>query len=102
MILAGIMGIEPDGSCHVRQLFAETSKADEERLLLAELENELSNFDCISLFNLKRIKRIDPISSEAIKELREIVSEEFIQSVLDKITKIESEPEVVLLSEEMI
>ena len=60
------------------------------------------NFDCISLFNLKRIKRIDPISSEAIKELREIVSEEFIQSVLDKITKIESEPEVVLLSEEMI
>ena len=46
MILAGIMGIEPDGSCHVRQLFAETSKADEERLLLAELENELSNFDC--------------------------------------------------------
>ena len=60
------------------------------------------NLDCVSLFNLKRIKRIDPKSSGAIKELREIVSEEFIQSVLDKITKIESEPEVVLLSEEMI
>ncbi len=51
MILAGIMGIEPDGSCHVRQLFAETSKADEEHLLLAELENELSNFDCILTYN---------------------------------------------------
>lgn len=60
------------------------------------------NLDCVSLFNLKRIKRIDPTGSGAIKELREIVSEEFIQSVLDKIAKIGSEPEVVLLSEEMI
>ena len=51
MVLAGIMGIEPDGSCLVRQLFAENAKPEEEKLLLTELQNELSHFDCILTYN---------------------------------------------------
>lgn len=51
MVLAGIMSIEPDGSCMVRQLFAESSRPEEERLLLSELQNELSHFDCILTYN---------------------------------------------------
>lgn len=54
MILAGIMAVEEGGTCQVRQLFAENSKPEEERLLLAELEQELSQFDCILTFNGKR------------------------------------------------
>lgn len=60
------------------------------------------NLDCVSLYNLKKIKRIDPMRKDAIKELRSVVSEGFIQSVLDKVNRIGNEPEVVLLSEEMI
>ena len=61
------------------------------------------NLDSVSTFNLKKIKRIDITNpKEAMKELRGIISEEFIQSVLEKIAKIGSEPEIILLSEEMI
>lgn len=54
MILAGIMSVEPDGECRVRQFFAESSKPDEERSLLLELSEELNSFDCILTFNGKR------------------------------------------------
>ena len=54
MILAGIMAVKEDGTCQVRQLFAENSKPEEEHFLLAELEQELSQFDCILTFNGKR------------------------------------------------
>ncbi len=51
MVLAGVMGVSPDGDCSLRQLFAETSRPDEERLLLKALEDELSQFDCILTYN---------------------------------------------------
>lgn len=54
MILAGIMSVESDGSCHVRQLFAENSSASEEIALLTELQSELNRFDCLLSFNGKR------------------------------------------------
>lgn len=54
MILAGIMSVEPDGECMVRQFFAESSKPEEERRLLLELVKELNGFDCILTFNGKR------------------------------------------------
>lgn len=54
MILAGIMSVENDGSCTVRQLFAENSSMSEERTLLLELSEELNRFDCLLTFNGKR------------------------------------------------
>lgn len=54
MILAGIMSVDPDGKCIVRQFFAESSKPEEERRLLLELGKELNGFDCILSFNGKR------------------------------------------------
>lgn len=62
----------------------------------------IANIDSISLFNLKRIKRINPIQIDAVKQLKKIVSEEFVRSVLEKNDSIGNEPEVVLLAEEMI
>ena len=51
MVLAGLMDVSPGGECSLRQLFAETGKPEEERLLLEALEDELSQFDCILTYN---------------------------------------------------
>lgn len=54
MILAGIMSVESDGSCHIKQFFAENSTPSEEAKLLTELQAELNSFDCLLTFNGKR------------------------------------------------
>ena len=51
MVLAGVMGVDADGECSLRQLFAESASPDEERLLLEALEDALSQFDCILTYN---------------------------------------------------
>ena len=51
MILAGVMAVEPDGTCVVKQFFCENSGADEERELLCALRDELAEFDVVLTYN---------------------------------------------------
>lgn len=61
-----------------------------------------ANIDSISLFNLKRIKRIKPTRLDSIVELKSIIPESFVRSIMLKYEKLDNEPEIVLLAEELL
>ena len=51
IILAGIMSVSPEGSCHITQYFADTEKDEKE--ILTALPTELAKYDYLLTYNGK-------------------------------------------------
>lgn len=107
--MSGIIKVPPQRGKNIQEA---TSRV---RILLKKVDDEKSsdyhyleslleiiNLDCLPVYYLRYLAKIKPTRLNTILEIREIVSESYIESLLEKESKIDSEPETILLAEEFI
>ncbi|NLM00256.1 MAG: helicase [Treponema sp.] len=59
------------------------------------------NMDCLPVFYAKKIARMDHKNVSIIKDIQKMIPIQYIAALLDKYSKIDSEPETILLAEEL-
>lgn len=60
------------------------------------------SWDSIPAYYIKKIARLNPTSNDALAETKAIIPDSYLITILEKDRKIDSEPETVLLAEELI
>lgn len=60
------------------------------------------SWDSIPLYYMKRIAKIDAAKDGAFEELKQIIPENYLETLIEKNSKVGSESETVLLAEEMV
>lgn len=59
------------------------------------------SLDSLPLYYQKQIKNADAGSQNAVQEIRDIVPEVYLESLIEKDNKVGTEPETILLAEEL-
>lgn len=67
---------------------------------LEAIRNVIS-WDSIPSFYMKKIAKMKETGEEAITNLKTIISDKYLETILEKNNKVDSEPETILLSEEL-
>ena len=76
------------------------AKSESEKEYLSALQ-EVISWDSIPTYYMKQISSLKP-SDSVLSELKEIISENYLETLIDKDNKVGSEPETVLLAEELL
>ncbi|MBR0098994.1 MAG: hypothetical protein IJP90_04695 [Treponema sp.] len=58
--------------------------------------------DSLPLYYQKQIKNVDAASQNAVQEIKQILPEVYLESLIEKDNKVGSESETILLAEELI
>ncbi len=77
------------------------SKTDDEREYIASVQNVIS-WDTIPTYYIKQIAKIVSEKQNAFEELKQIVPEDYLDTIIEKDQKIGLEPETILLAEELL
>ena len=63
---------------------------------------DIANKDSFPVFYLKKIAKIDTKANDILDQIKAIIPEGYLDSLIEKDNKVGSEPETVLLAEEFI
>ena len=77
------------------------AKKESDKEYLKSLCDAIS-WDSIPAYYIKKIARLNPTKDNALAETKAIIPDSYLITILEKDRKIDSEPETVLLAEELI
>lgn len=75
-------------------------KTEEDKEYLEAVRNVIS-WDSLPLYYTKQISHIKPDDTDAFEQLKEIIPDNYLMTIIEKEQKVGSEPETVLLAEEL-
>lgn len=67
-----------------------------------EIARDAISWDSIPTYYTKQIARMNSGGTATVKELKAILPQEYLDSILQKERKVQSEPESILLAEELL
>ena len=85
----------------VIQVLKNTSKTENEKEYLNTVQNVIS-WDSIPAYYMKQISKINPATTNCIEEIKTFLSETYLETLIQKDSEVGSEPETILLAEELI
>ena len=85
----------------VIQVLKTKCQTENEKEYLTALQNVIS-WDSIPAYYMKQISKINLATSTGIEEIKEFLSEAYLETLIQKDSKVSSEPETILLSEELL
>lgn len=77
------------------------AKTEQEKEYIKSVQDVIS-WDSIPTYYMKQIARLNPTVSSALSELKEIVPNNYLETIIEKDSKVGSEPETILLAEELL
>lgn len=77
------------------------AKKESDKEYLEAVRNVIS-WDSIPTYYMKQIAKMDPTGENLIEEIKTIIPEQYLETLLEKDSKVGSEPETVLLAEELL
>lgn len=63
---------------------------------------DIISWDSIPTYYIKQIAKLNPTLSTVMAELKEIVPDNYLEKIIEKDSKVGSEPETILLAEELL
>ena len=84
----------------VLQFIKSRAQNESDREYISSVMKVLS-LDSLPLYYQKQIKNADASSKNAVQEIRDIVPEVYLESLIEKDNKVGAEPETILLAEEL-
>lgn len=82
--------------------FLKTKAALESEKEYIEIARDAISWDSIPTYYTKQIARMNSNGTASVKELKAILPQEYLDSILQKERKVQSEPESILLAEELL
>ena len=77
------------------------AKTEQEKEYVKSVQDVIS-WDSIPTYYMRQIAKLNPAASTALSELKEIVPDNYLETIIEKDGKVGSEPETVLLAEELL
>lgn len=84
----------------ILNFFKNNSKSKDEKEYLESLLNVIK-LEALPLYYIKEISKINPTDTNAVKEIKDFISDSYIDTLISKNNKIKNESETVLLAEEI-
>lgn len=63
---------------------------------------DVISWDSIPTYYMKQISKLNPSSSSTLHELKEVLPDKYLETLIEKEKKVGSEPEIILLAEELV
>ena len=77
------------------------AKTEQEKEYIKSVQDVIS-WDSVPTYYMKQIARLNLALSTVLSELKEIVPDNYLETIIEKDSKVGSEPETILLAEELI
>lgn len=84
----------------VLNFLKQSAKTDSQKEYLEAVRNVIS-WDSIPIFYTKKISHIKPTDTDSFEQIKEIIPDAYLNTIIEKDQKVGSEPETVLLAEEL-
>lgn len=77
------------------------AKTEQDKEYIKSVQDIIS-WDSIPTYYMKQIAKLNPTLSTVMAELKEIVPDNYLETIIEKDSKVGSEPETILLAEELL